>query len=235
MNIFNRSDDPNTLVGIILLIFLAVIAGPKVFPELMASLPALEEGVACQSLRTGENRAEHQSLLSRTINSRPESPISLEVRAGTIPLTSTANFEVTILVTNNTIAPVPLLLIPDEVMTNPTDTRAGFGIIFNSGDTILPATEAAPGGYPEDRIRLLGPRQVCLYRVQIPRSNMPDPSTFVVTGAAMRAFYRNADKGIIPVLTANQPYADQGLWIGVVESQPLPLNTSAATNTTTNP
>ena len=84
------------------------------------------------------------------------------------------------------------------------------------------------GGYAEDRIRMLGPRQVCIHRVSIPFGQIPASSALIASNASIRAFYRNTSPGPIAVQDPNQPYTDQGLWVGVVESSPYTISAATA-------
>ena len=90
------------------------------------------------------------------------------------------------------------------------------------------AGELTAGGYAEDRIRMLGPRQVCIHRVSIPFNRIPASSALIASNASIRAFYRNTSPGEIPLLDPNQPYTDQGLWVGVVESSPHTISAPTA-------
>ena len=66
MRFVRRSNNPNLFVGLILLLLLAVFAGPSTLPRLLSNInPQFYAGVPCSWLRTAEDRAFHQSLLGR--------------------------------------------------------------------------------------------------------------------------------------------------------------------------
>lgn len=221
MRYLNRAENPNTLAGIFLLILLAVFAGPTVFPQLIAtSVPFADEGVPCSWLRSGENRAYNQSLLGREISQRSDSPISLSVRTGSLPSDQTGTLEISIIVTNNTLGTVPILVTPGQLILDPNQAASGFGVVFNSAAPVTNVGEAV-GSYSEDRIRVLGPRQICVHTVDVPWGSIPNNTALVTANATIMAFYRNNTVGsAIP--TGNQPavFSDQGLWTGVVTSSP---------------
>ena len=228
MRYLNRFDYSNAQFGIILLVLLALLVGPNVMPRLIASLPGVDEGVPCDWLRRGNDRMHHQSLLSRDLNLRTESPISLEVRTGRFPQDINAVFSITITVTNRTLAPVPILVTPDDLILDPARPQSGFGIVFN--DAPAPNNgDLTAGGYPEERIRLLGPRQICVTHASIAVSQIANASALIAANATITAFYRNNARGEIPPSELNQPYTDQGLWTGIVRSSPYAFNEAHAT------
>ncbi|MFW5708873.1 MAG: hypothetical protein ACOCX5_01505 [Chloroflexota bacterium] len=222
MRLFRSSQNPNAIFGILLLLLLAIFAGPETLPRLIADvIPFADEGVPCTRLRTGEGRAYNQSLLGRDVSQQEEPPIGLAVSTSAIPASAPGTFTVTILVYNRTLGTVPVLIVPDTLITSSQPTGNGLGIV--AGTTQVPpvAPNAEPDtSYPEDDIRLLGPRQRCIFRVSFDFQEIP--SQFSVPGVALRAFYRNEDPG---TAVANRPgltqiFTDQGLWVGVVESAP---------------
>jgi hypothetical protein len=229
MRFFDRTENPNAIVGLFMLLLLAILAGPGTLPRLISSVPSFDEGVPCDWLRTGEDRAHHQSLLSRTLGARQDPPIDLEVRTGSLPQTQEGDLTITIVVTNKTLAPVPILVTSGELILDLTLTRSGFGMVFDTTTQIqnIP-DDLSAGGYTEDRIRILGPRQVCIHRVSVPFDQIPASSALIANNTGIRAFYRNASPGEIPLLDPNQPFTDQGLWVGVVESSPYTISAATA-------
>lgn len=227
----DRVDNPNTLAGIFLLILLAVFAGPTVLPQLIRntfSFVDAAEGPPCSTLRNGENRATHQSLLGREISQRIQPPISLSVRTGTVPPDPNAEFVITVVVINETIGTVPILVTPDQLILNPNNGLNGIGVVFNNPTVIVPNGTEQVTSYTEERIRLLGPRQLCVHRVSVPLNQVPNFSALIAENANIKAFYRNSTRGsAIPQPGQTPIFNDQGLWVGVVESQP---QTVAATN-----
>ncbi len=221
MAFFNVRDNPNAIVYLLLLVLLAVFAGPNVLPNLLSSLiPFVDEGVPCGRLRTGVDRAYYQSLLGRSVSAQRgegSSPFVISVRTSGAPTSPQDTFTVTITVYNRTLGTVPILITPGSVITDGSAVP-GLGIVAGTGNV----ADLPPGGavqYQSSQIRLLGPRQRCVHRVQF-TGNIP--SQFAFAGATLRAYYRNNSVGqASPRVGANQPevYIDQGLWIGTVLSE----------------
>lgn len=228
MRFFDRTENPNAIVGLFMLLLLAILAGPGTLPRLISSVPTFDEGVPCDWLRKGEDRANHQSLLSRSLGTRPEAPIELAVRTGNLPQTADGSLTITIVVTNKTLAPVPILVTSGQLILDATVPQSGFGVIFDALSPIPNPGDLTTGTYDENRIRMLGPRQVCVHRVAVPITQIPASSTLIASDSAIRAYYRNLNPGEIPLLDPNQPYTDQGLWVGVVESSPHTINAPTA-------
>jgi len=223
MRFFSRNDNPNAIIGIFLLIMLAILAGPSTLPRLFNAMPSLDEGIPCDMLRKGRDRADHQSLLARAISGRAESPISLDVRTSALPTVVDGNLEITVVVANETLAPVPLLITPSELILDPNFQQSGLGVVFNSSADIANIGEnIGAGGYSEERIRILGPRQICVHRITVAFGQIPGSSALWAGNVTVRAFYRNTSAG--PLLDPNRPYTDQGLWVGVVMSPSRGIN-----------
>ncbi len=217
MRFLNSAENPNTLAGIALLILLAVFAGPTVFPEVIKdtfSFINATEGPPCHTLRDGKGRTNHQSLIGRTVSTGSDSPISLSVRTGGV--NNNGEFKVTVVVSNNSLGTVPILVTEGQLITNPTQPSSGFGVVVNSTAPV-PNIGENVGSYPENRLRLLGPRQICVHEVNVP-SGQVSPN-IVEANSTIKAFYRNNTQGVA-TSTDTRPaiYSDQGLWTGVVES-----------------
>jgi hypothetical protein len=219
MRFFNRRDNPNAIVGLFLLILLAVFAGPNTLPQLLSTaVPFVDEGVPCEWLRPGSERAAHQSLIGRIVSQRSAPPISLSVRTSTITGDPDQVFAVTVTVINQTLGTIPILVTPGNLILDPNQAVNGLGVVFNS-DAPVPAIGENVASYPENRIRLLGPRQRCVHRVEYRLSDFPNVSAIAFGGATIKAFYRNDSTGSAPPAAGQQTiYTDQGLWTGVVES-----------------
>jgi hypothetical protein len=214
--------DTNTVVGILLLVALAVFAGPNALPRLLSDfVPIADEGVPCTWLRTPTNRAHHQSLVGRAASTIPgEPPLSISVDLAPLPSDNITNWMIRITLKNDSIGTIPVAI---NEFANIVDTgQAGIGLVFNSAAPITLGNAAAS---PATTIRLLGPRQRCVLRVYI------EPARFGQLGinpaTTVRAYYRNADRGIIN--TPGAIYPDQGLWVGVIESRTETVTFSVAT------
>ena len=218
MRIVRRSGRPNLFVGLILLLLLAVFAGPSTLPRLLASInPKFYEGVPCTWVRIADDRADHQSLLGRAATN----PFSLSVQTTALPADASGSLFISVTITNNSLGSVPFVYDPQSVIVGDTGT-SGLGVIFTPSNSL---SNGAPrqdtGTVQEQNLRLLGPRQSCVVTLEFPGGNvLVDPS--VTSGqASVRAFYRNSENGQIVQQAgtlATPIFTDQGLWTGYVES-----------------
>ncbi len=224
MRFIRRSNNPNLFVGLILLLLLAVFAGPSTLPRFLSNLiPGFYEGFPCAWVRTADDRANHQSLLGREATS----PISLQVETTPLPKDASGSLFITITVKNNSLGTVPIVFDPKRVLVGDNNT-SGLGIIFTPPNSL--STGALPrqdtSTIPDQNLRLLGPRQSCVVSLEFPGGNvLVDPN--VTSGSAqVRAYYRNNIRGQIvpPTQTLATPiYTDEGLWTGYVESAAVPI------------
>lgn len=222
--ITRRTDDnPNVLVGIFLLILLSVFMGPNVLPRLISSIsPIIDEAIPCDWLRRGFDRANHQSLIGRAANNALE----LEVRASQVPVDPNGTLSIEIVVINRSLGTIPILYNPNQVEIG-SSASSGLGIIFDPGNFMARSTGRSDAqSYPEQDIRILGPRQRCIHSISIPAAQL-DPN--VRSGAAsVRAYYRINSAGAIAQAAAGPTpiYRDQGLDVvagGYVESLSVPV------------
>lgn len=218
----NRRDNPNVLVAVVLLFLLVIFAGPSNLPRLLSSvLPFADEGVACERLRDGTNRAYHQSLLGREVNQATIAPIDLSVRTSAIN-DQTTSISITVVIANLTVAPVPILITPGQFILSPEQPISGLGITLNTV-SVVPLTGENATSYAESRIRILGPRQRCVHRVTYELANRPPALLGLTPESSIKAFYRNTFAGTVAIPNTGQfitqpPYNDQGLWVGIIES-----------------
>ncbi len=228
MRYVSRTENPNAIAGIFLLILLAVFAGPNVLPRLLSDqFPFVYEGVPCDWLRAGDQRAIHQSLLGRAVSNRVNPPISLTIKTSDFPAAIDGPLVVWITVTNNTIGTIPILVTTERVVIGTGTGESGLGIAFNN--VPVPVAAQNVGGYPETQIRLLGPRQRCVHRALIqPNQFAPSDLSIVSTGSgSVKAFYRNNTSGTASAVgTGVAIYGDQGLWVGVTESDSVDIPVS---------
>lgn len=220
MQFLRRPTSTNALVGIFLLVLLAVFAGPGMLPRIISSIiPSADESIPCEWLRSGQDRADHQSLIGRSV----VNPLSLRVRTSALPRTAEEKLVINIVITNESIGTVAIYYNPTQVRLGDDGVTSGLGVVFNSPGAI-PAGQNQAVAYPESDIRLLGPRQSCVHRIEFPANQYPDAS--ISTGnATVKAYYRNTTRGASALTTslATPIYADQGLWVGVVESAPVTI------------
>jgi hypothetical protein len=226
MQVFRRSNNPNLVVGIFMLIILAVLFSPNFFPRYVSDIfPEFYSGVPCGWLRRSDNRAFHQSLLGRSV----DNPFELLIEVGPFPTQPNEFLTLRITVRNNSMGTVPLIYNETQVSIGDNGT-AGLGILFstNSLNGLFARPAEAPNrSYNETDIRLLGPRQSCVHNMEIPAGNvLVDPG--ITSGQAqVRAFYRGTQRGVAtqpPNTLATPIYPDQGLWIGYAESIPVAVS-----------
>lgn len=221
MRFFNRTENPNTLVGIFLLVLLAVFIGPNMLPRIVSSVaPNLDEAIPCAWLQNGFDRANHQSLIGRAA----VNPIRLSVRTSSVPTSADSTFRITITVINESLGTVPIVYNEQQVIIGDNGT-SGLGIIFDAPVNIpLNSARADAASFPEANIRLLGPRMRCVHRMDFPASQVS-----ITPGTSVRAFYRITSGGQVVQsqnLAATPIYPDQGLGVirnGYVESQPFTI------------
>jgi hypothetical protein len=205
-----------------MLIVLAMLAGPNLIPRVFSRvIPGFDEGVPCSWLPRANDRANHQSLLGRTA----ENPIALGVRATPITTNPADIMTVTMVVSNTSLGTVPFLFNPSQVIVGDNGT-SGLGVIFTPSNSLSAGFRSGdPATFPESDIRLLAPRQSCVIRIEFPNGNiLPDPA--LASGGSVKAYYRVTSSGQItqPANTLATPiYYDQGLWVGYVESEAVPL------------
>jgi hypothetical protein len=219
---FSRTENPNAIVGLFLLVLLAVFVGPNMLPRLVSSfIPGADEGVPCSRLRTASDRANHQSLIGRAA----VDPIGLTVRTSAIPVDPQGTFEVRITVINNSLGTVPIIYNENQVIVGDNNT-SGLGLIFTPQVGLTTgATRQDSGTFPEANIRLLGPRQRCIHRAVFPFNQ----AGALFGNVEVRAFYRINSAGTITQAQIGVPtpiFNDQGLNIirgGYVESPPVTI------------
>lgn len=205
-----------------MLVALLVFVGPNVLPSIVGrTLPFLDEGIPCRNLRQAENRARHQSLIGRSA----VNPIALDVQ--TRPITqANQNLVVTITITNTTIGTIPIVYDPNQVIVGDATNSSGVGLIFNPPNNLQTGGfRRAPGAttFAEEDIRLLGPRQRCVHRIEFEASQLDNNIRSGV--AQVQAYYRITGAGTIApsAQVPNPIYPDQGLATvegGLVLSRP---------------
>jgi hypothetical protein len=215
----------NAIVGLAMLMMLAMFAfyGPRILSDVLPGV--IYEGVPCQWLRNAEDRANHQSLLGRGA----PNPILLSIQTSPLPTSEQADtlWIVQVIVANNSLGTVPFVYDPNAVIVGDNGT-SGLGVIFNPSNSLSNGTRQDYGAnIPEQFIRILGPRQRCVHKLEFAAGNvLIDPA--VNSGAAqVRAYYRNNNVGTVvplPGSLATPIYTDMGLWTGFVESGIAAIN-----------
>ncbi|MBL8156210.1 MAG: hypothetical protein JNM70_18670 [Anaerolineae bacterium] len=225
MRLLRGSRNPNTLVGIFLLVLLAIFAGPGMIPNLLPSLiPGADESILCQWLRTGDDRAEHQSLIGRAA----ENPLNIRVRTTALPQQTGQTLKVTIVISNESIGTIAIYYNPDQVRIGDDGASSGLGMVFNSPNP-QPRGAGGGGAIPEEDIRLLGPRQSCVHHEEWSYEQIPQLGLSLGQNI-VKAYYRSTSAGSTSLTNTAQQiiFGDQGLWVGVIESEsiPIPIGTS---------
>lgn len=212
----------NRIVGLVLLVLLAVLAGPSTLPRLLSSvLPGVVyEGVPCAWLRTADDRADHQSLLGRAA----QNPLRLRVQTTAIPRDASGALYIQITVVNESLGTIPIVYNPRSVIVGDNGTN-GLGLLFVPPVSLSTGGVRNPTGADSD-LRLLGPRQRCVHLVEFPAGNVLVDPALASGQASVRAYYRNNTVGATvqePGVAATPIFRDQGLWIGYVESEPVSI------------
>lgn len=212
-------DSSNTVIGIILLVMLLVFIGPNVLPSFLSrTFTFVDEGIPCTRLRQAEDRGNHQSLIGRATRN----PISLRVNSTTIPTDPNGILIIRITIENETIGSVPVVFDERQVIVGDDGVSSGFGLIFTPNSSVtLPNIRQTAGGVINDgSIRILGPRQRCVHRIEIPRNSLD--ATLLSGSATVQAYYRINTVGVI----AGGLYPDHGLALidgGFLVSEPVPI------------
>lgn len=232
--VVRRARQNNTLSIFLILIFTWLI-GSNLFPTYVARfVPGFYAAQNCAWVRTSQDRANHQSLVGRGT----QNPISLEV--ATTPINSTdasGSLFVRITVINNTLGTVPFIYDPNNVIVNDNGS-SGLGVSFIPANALTAGLgRVDPTIFPDNQIKLLGPRQRCIHTLEFPNGNVLSQTNIGTGTAQVRAFYRSTSAGAItpPVqplyggLVPTPIFPDAGLWVGIVESPAviIPLAPSA--------
>jgi hypothetical protein len=224
MRYLRQYGNNNILVGIFLLVLLGIFAGQGTIQNLLPSvIPFAYESIPCSWLRSGVNRAEHQSLIGRN----SQDPLQIRVRTSTFPRQPGESLSISVILTNRSIGTVAIFYNADQVQFGDAG-NSGLGIIPNSGGNIQLGAGGA-GSVPEGDIRLLGPRQSCVHTETFTFEQIPQLGLSAGTNSVL-AYYRNTFRGNTQITQPGSQiiYADQGLWVGVVESElvQIPFATS---------
>ena len=214
-------DNPNTFIGVILLVVLGVFVLPDRVPQFIADLsPYLFAGVPCERLPAASNLAAHQSVLGRSA----VDPLKLELSASGIG--DENELVIRLSVTNGSLGTVPVVFQADNIVVAAADDATdGFGLVIDPPPAtgIHERSEPNPASYDEGDIRLLGPRQTCVHAFELEAS-----AAMITDGGSARARYRMSVAGEQQEQGegTGQIYADQGLDIladGVVYSEEIEI------------
>jgi hypothetical protein len=215
MQLIRNSNNPNAAVGVFLLILLGVFAGPMLPNLISRAVPGVTIDTPCEWLRTSAGRAQHQSLLGR---SAPE-PIALEIATTNIPATADARLTISVIVINRSLGTVPFLFNPGQVRIG-DDNTSGLGIIFDGTSALNSGTiRQDAGSFPENNIRILGPRQRCVYRFEFTIDQVR--SAGLSANTSVRAFYRINGTGVVGSQGSSVIFSDQGFRTLFVQSAPV--------------
>lgn len=228
-------DTSNTVFGIILLVMLFVFIGPSLLPTVLSeTFPFIDEGVPCGNLQTASNRAQHQSLIGRATTN----PLDLDLVVRPIPPNEDGTWVMVITVTNTSIGTVPIIYGMDEAIVNDATNSSGFGVIIEPRNQITLQTGGLRQNigvqtFPNEAIKLLGPKQRCTIRLEFAVSAIDQ---LILDGqATARAYYRITGPGFVlqqgaaNALGTPNPtpvFTDQGLFIvadGFVTSEEVDI------------
>jgi hypothetical protein len=225
-------DSSNTVIGIILLVMLLVFVGPNVLPSLLArTFPFIDEGVPCTRLQTAENRALHQSLIGRSATD----PLSIRTQLDPLPENPDDNWTIRITLVNETIGTIPFVFAENEVVVSNPGNVSGLGLYFTPSTSVtIPGNtrpNADPPSFPEDKIRLLGPRQRCVHRVNMSGNQILNNPQIEPGNTQVTTYYRITGPGQIQ--QQNSIYTDQGLAVipgGIIEAEPITIPVPVTAN-----
>ena len=204
-------DTSNTVIGIILLILLLVFIGPDVLAQLLSrSLPFIDEGVPCRVLQSASDRSQHQSLIGRSTTN----PLVLRTIADPIPaVDSGQTWVVRIVIENDTIGTVPFVFDPEQVIVGDQQGSSGVGLIFSPPVNLATGflrTNQGANTIPNDNIKILGPGQQCVHRVEFPANQL---APLLQQQVSVRSYYRITTAGQVfqTNAVATPIFNDQGL------------------------
>jgi hypothetical protein len=229
MSVFRRGRNSNATVGIFLLLFMAVLVSPNVLPRFASDLfpEFVYSGVPCTWLRRADSRAFHQSHLGRSV----QTPFEVSVDVSPLPTDGSGFLVIRITIRNNSLGTVPFVFDVTENQVPIVDNgTSGLGILFTPNNSLSGSFQRQNQGatIPETSLRMLGPRQSCVHTFRIPGGNVLTDPQLTSGSASVRAFYRGSVRGqtIAPTPLPGSPlatpiFADQGLWVGYVESDPV--------------
>ena len=224
MRYIRNAGRSNLVVVLFLIILLSMFAGPNLVPRLASQvIPGFDEGVPCAWLPTARDRGNHQSLIGRSA----ENPIALGVETTPISGDPAGLLVVSIIVTNTSLGTVPFIFSANEVIVGDNGT-SGVGVIFSPANQLVTGGSRTGDGqaYDESKIRLLAPRQSCVFRVEFPNGNVLIDPALTGGNASVRAYYRATQAGQVlptPGIVPTPIYPTQGLWVGYVESNAVTI------------
>lgn len=215
-----NNDNPNTFIGLILLIVLGVFVGPNLLPEFLSDLsPFIYAGVPCSRLPAAQNLAAHQSIIGRQV----EDPIKLDLEPSGISQDGILILRLTI--TNTSLGTIPIVYNVDDVITT-DDNSNGFGVVISPAPANggVGRRQTGLSGYPESDVRLLGPRQKCVHSFQIQASG-----GMISSGGTAQAYYRMSIAGQNQTQRpgTRNIFPDQGLDILLIDVVRSPVTTIA--------
>ena len=217
--------NPNTFIGVILLVVLAVFVLPDRLPQFISELsPYLFGGIPCGRLPAAKDLAAHQSIIGRSA----ADPLLLEIAASEIDADD--KLVIRLSVTNRSLGTVPLVYQEDNISVAAADDLTdGFGFIVDPApaDGAKERTDPNAETYAEADIRLLGPRQKCEHSTELRAA-----TAMIADGGTAQAWYRMSVAGTQQTQGegTREIYADQGLDIlseGVVFSEELVIEARA--------
>lgn len=134
------------------------------------------------------------------------------------PNQSGQTLRLTVIVTNNSIGTVPIYYSPDQVRIGDDGISSGLALCC-TGAGALPAGSGGTGIHPEEDIRLLGPRQSCVHTAewafeQITALGLTAGQTHRQSLLPQHYAGKSAS---CKMEHARFSFADQGLWVGIVE------------------
>ncbi len=218
-----------------IVIVAALIAASILLPRFW---PTLATGVDCTGLPHPLLTGSNQSLLAAQTD---PTLLVLELVPERNVLNAGDTLVLYIRFINNSMAPFTLFMLPEEAVLRYTGQEIGlmFSLIGADGRVLgeppSPAHPLTPvrQQYRASELRMLGPRQRCTVRLELPPVRLEGAS---LTGGQYRitAVYRNQFKGTyssVQRLTPTPIFGDQGVWVGQVQSNDIVISIGIPTPT----
>lgn len=200
--------NPNSYIGIILLVVLLVFVLPERLQGVVAELsPFAFGGIPCGRLPAASSLAAHQSILGRSA----KDPLQLELSVSEIG--EEGELALRLMVTNLSLGTLPIVYQEENIVVAAADDESnGFGMIVDPApaEGVKERSDSNPAGYVESDVRFLGPRQRCTHAVAVIAA-----AAMIADGGTAQAWYRMTTPGehLAQQTGTRLIYPDQGLAI----------------------
>lgn len=220
---FNQSDPMTRFLLLAALILGAVVLIPR--------LPGFGSGVSCEDLPRALVTGSNQSILGRAVD---PGELTLELSADSVRIIPGSSLVLWLRFNNASIAPITLLIKPEEYVLRYTGQEAGinFSVLTVAGQVLGESAAVRPPftirqQFDNADLRVLGPRSRCAIRIEIPAIRLNGAGMgqgeYRITGV-----YRNTSAGGISQPTNERTptpvFSTQGVWVGEIRSNEIVLS-----------